>query len=98
MCLRRKIALWDVLEQCEITGAEDSSIRSPKPNNLQLILDNADIRAVFTTGKKAHALYAKFFSDLMPDICLPSTSPANRTISEPEIIKQYSQILKYLSL
>lgn len=96
LCLRRNIALWDVLEQCEINGAEDSSIRSPKPNDLRLILDNADIRAVFTTGKKAHALYRKFFPMLMPDICLPSTSPANRTVSELEIIKSYSVIKDYL--
>ncbi len=96
LCLRRNIALWDVLEQCEINGAEDSSIRSPKPNDLRLILDNADIRAVFTTGKKAHALYNKFFPTLMPDICLPSTSPANRTVSELEIINSYSVIKEYL--
>lgn len=96
LCLRHGIALWDVLESCEISGAEDSSIRSAVPNRLRLITDNCDIRAVFTTGKKAHALYARHFADLITDICLPSTSPANRTISEDEMLKQYMKIAEYL--
>lgn len=96
LCLRHGIALWDVLESCEISGAEDSSIRGAVPNKLRLITDNCDIRAVFTTGKKAHMLYGRYFSDLMTDICLPSTSPANRTISEEEMLKQYMKIAEYL--
>lgn len=96
LCLRHGIALWDVLESCDISGAEDSSIRNAVPNDLRLIIDNCPIRAVFTTGKKAHALYLRHFPDLMPDICLPSTSPANRTISESAMLEEYRRIAEYL--
>ena len=96
LCLKHGIALWDVLESCDISGAEDSSIKNAVPNDLRLIIDNCPIRAVFTTGKKAHALYTKHFAELMPDVCLPSTSPANRTISEEKMLEEYRQILKYL--
>lgn len=96
LCLRRGVALWDVLESCDITGAEDSSIRNARPNDLRLILGGCPIKAVFTTGKKAHALYKKYFPDLPEDICLPSTSPANRTISEAEMLEQYRVIARYL--
>ena len=96
LCLKRGIALWDVLESCEISGAEDSSIRNAKPNDLRLIIESCPIKAVFTTGKKAHALYGKHFHDLPADICLPSTSPANRTITEEEMLKQYRKIAEYL--
>ncbi len=96
LCLSYGIALWDVLESCEISGAEDSSIKNAVPNDLRRIIDNCPIRAVFTTGKKAHALYAKHFADLMPDVCLPSTSPANRTISEEKMLEEYKQIAEYL--
>ena len=96
LCLSFGIALWDVLESCEISGAEDSSIKNAVPNDLRRIIDNCPIRAVFTTGKKAHALYAKHFADLMPDVCLPSTSPANRTISEEKMLEEYKQIAEYL--
>lgn len=96
LCLKHGVALWDVLESCEISGAEDSSIKNAVPNDLRRIIGSCDIRAVFTTGKKAHALYAKHFPELMPDICLPSTSPANRTISETEMLECYKEIGKFL--
>lgn len=97
LCLRNKIALWDVLESCEIEGASDNSIKNAVPNDLSLIFGTANIRAVFTTGKKAHSLYCRFFGDGFPSaICLPSTSPANRTISEAEMLKCYGRIAEYL--
>ena len=96
LCLKHGIALWDVLESCDISGAEDSSIKNAVPNDLRMIIDNCPIRAVFTTGKKAHALYGKHFTELIPDIWLPSTSPANRTISESEMLEQYRKITEYL--
>ncbi|MCH5205879.1 MAG: DNA-deoxyinosine glycosylase [Oscillospiraceae bacterium] len=97
LCLKHGIALWDVLESCEIIGAEDGSIRGGVPNNLKTITDSCDIRAVFTVGKKAHALYKRFFPDLPEDICLPSTSPANRTVSEAEMMEQWRRILDVLN-
>ncbi len=97
MCLSHGIALWDVLESCDISGASDSSIKNAVPNDLSRIFTAADIRAVFTTGKKAHELYQRYFSDDSHiEICLPSTSPANRTISEAEILEQYKRIADFL--
>lgn len=96
LCLKHGIALWDVLESCNIHGAEDSSIVDAKPNDLRRITDHCQIRRIFTTGKKAHALYKKFFPGLPEDICLPSTSPTNRTISEKDMLEQYKIIAEYI--
>lgn len=97
LCLAHGIALWDVLESCDISGASDSSIKNAVPNDLGRIFSTADIRAVFTTGKKAHELYQRYFpDDTHTEICLPSTSPANRTITEAEMLEQYRQIADYL--
>ncbi len=97
LCLAHGIALWDVLESCDIVGASDSSIRNAVPNDLGRIFASADIQAVFTTGKKAHELYMRYFSDdPHTEICLPSTSPANRTISEAEMLEQYRRIAEFL--
>ena len=96
LCISHGIALWDVLAECSIDGASDSSIKNAVPNRLEAIFQAADIRAVFTTGKKAQALYERFFPDLMQAVCLPSTSPANRTISEAEMLEKYRQIAKFL--
>lgn len=95
-CLSHGIALWDVLAECSIEGASDSSIKNAVPNQLELIFRAADIKAVFTTGKKAQALYERFFPHMMPAVCLPSTSPANRTVTEEEMLEKYQQISAFL--
>lgn len=92
MCISHGVALWDVLAECTISGASDSSITDPVPNPLEEVFRAADIRAVFTTGKKAQALYERFFPGLPPAVCLPSTSPANRTISEERMLAEYRRI------
>lgn len=92
------IALWDVLASCEIKGADDSSIREPVVNDMNLILKNSDVRAVFTTGGKASELYRKlcFPACGAEAFRLPSTSPANCSCSMERLIAEYSIILKYL--
>ena len=59
MLLRHRIALWDVLAECEITGASDSSIRNPVANDLSVILGHAPVQAVFTTGATAWKRYTR---------------------------------------
>lgn len=95
---RHHLALWDVLESCDIHGAEDASIRKPLPNDISRILENAPIVAVFTTGIKASALYEKLILPLtgVPSIALPSTSPANRRwYTQEALISHYSRIREY---
>ena len=99
LALRHGIALWDVLQSCEIEGASDASIRDAVPNELSAVLDNAPIQAVFTTGRRAYELYNRLCLHKMTElecICLPSTSPANRRFSDLELQKAYSGILNYL--
>ena len=96
--LRNRIAVWDVLAGCEIKGAEDASIRNPVANDMDLILKNADIRAIFATGQKAAQLYKKYCQSKtgMDIICLPSTSPANCSVSYEKLFEAYEIILKYI--
>lgn len=96
---RHGIAMWDVLESCQIKGADDSSIANPQPNRLRLILDAADIRAIFTTGKKATDLYRRLcLKDTgRESVYLPSTSPANcRNYTLESLTEAYGIILEYL--
>lgn len=97
--LRNRIAVWDVLAGCEIKGADDSSIRNPKANDMNIILEHADIQAIFTTGKKAAQLYQKYCYPKtdMQAVCLPSTSPANCRMSYEELLEEYKVIRKYLT-
>lgn len=77
--LEHKIAVWDVIGQCEITGSSDSSIRNVVANPIQKILDATKIEQIFVNGKKADQLYRRYIypHTKRNAICLPSTSPAN---------------------
>lgn len=79
MMLRNRIALWDVLAECEIAGASDTSIRNPKANPIEELLQQTRIHSVFVTGSTAAKLYEKLVQPNtgIPAHRLPSTSPAN---------------------
>ena len=91
---RHHIALWDVLASCEIEGASDASIRNPVPNDMDLILRAAPIRAIFATGQKAGALYKKHCLPQcgVPARVLPSTSPANCAVKLDALCEAYAVI------
>jgi len=93
------IALWDVLASCQITGADDNSIRNPIPNNIGKILSVAPIRAIFTTGGAAARFYQKlcYPHTKREAIRLPSTSPANCRLSYDKLKEAYHIILDYLT-
>lgn len=97
-CHRHHIALFDVLQSCEIKGSSDSSIQKAVPNDLRPILNTANITAIFTTGKKAYDLYQRYLKQQtgMDAILLPSTSPANAQKSLEALIEDYQVILKFL--
>ena len=89
----RHIALWDVLYSCDIQGAEDASIRNPVVNDIRGLLSKAPIRQIFTTGKKAAALYMRYcYPDTQRSaIYLPSTSAANRgRFPLSKLVEEYS--------
>ena len=96
--LRHKIALWDVLKECDIEGASDSSIKNAVPNDISVILNSTEIKAVFTTGATAAKLYKKFIEPetKIPATALPSTSPANAKIKFEELCEEYKIVLEYL--
>lgn len=99
MLLRHGVAVWDVLKSCDIRGADDGSIRNPVVNDMGRILENAEIKAVFTTGGKAAALYKRYClpETGIPAAALPSTSPANCTMSYKTLLDNYMSIRKYLA-
>ena len=98
MLLRHRIALWDVLAECEITGASDSSIRNPVANDLSVILDHAPVQAVFTTGATAWKLYTRQQKPHtgIEAVRLPSTSPANCAVKMEALTEAYKAILPWL--
>ncbi len=96
--LNNNIALWDVIESCEINNSSDSSIKNVKVNNIQNIINKSNIKYIFVTGKTALKYYNKYLlndSDITP-IYLPSPSSANARYSLNKLIYEYKIILEYL--
>lgn len=95
---KHHIALFDVIKECDIKSSSDASIKNVIPNNLSTILKESKIKAIFTTGTKAHRLYQKYLypKTKIEDIPLPSTSPANCKISLEELTNHYQRIKKEL--
>lgn len=97
MLLSNKIAVWDVIKSCEITGSADSTIKSVIPNDLSEILSVADIKKIYANGKTAQSLYNKYIKKNtgFDIISLPSTSPANAAYSLEKLIKEWKIINEY---
>ena len=92
---KHHIALWDVLESCYIEGAKDSSIKDPKPNDINKIILNSKVKKIFTLGRVSYNLYNKYCypNTNIKAIYLPSTSPLNCALNLEKLTEKY-QIIK----
>ncbi len=95
MLLIHGIALWDVIESCDIIGSSDSSIKNVVPADLGRILQTAKIERIFTNGGTAGRLYHAYQEKItgMPAVTLPSTSPANAAWSLEKLIRDWQEAL-----
>ena len=98
--LRHNIALYDVIEECDIEASYDSSIKNEIPIDLLGILNNfPNIKVIGVTGGAASKLFAKHLLNKISDkdiklVFLPSTSPANAKMSLDELVEHYKCIFK----
>lgn len=94
LLLSNGIALWDVIASCEIQGSSDSTIRNVVPNDIAVILNRADIRAIYVNGKTSEKFYNKYLRPIagMEAVCLPSTSPANAAWTLEKLIEAWRVI------
>ena len=95
LLLRNHIAVWDVIARCDIEGSSDSTIKNVQPNDLSVILDNAQIKAIYVNGKTAEKYYKKYIEKTInrKAVCLPSTSPANAAWSLERLLEEWKVIL-----
>ena len=102
----RGIGIWDVYEQVERPGSLDSGIvrASEVPNAIPRLLDRyPTIRAVALNGGKAAEGFRRHIEpglgaarrERLDVLTLPSTSPANASISRASKFEQWSVLLRY---
>jgi hypoxanthine-DNA glycosylase len=94
LLIRNQIALWDVVESCEVIGSADSSIKNVVANDISPILMQADIQRIYANGATAYRLYKRYiYKNIKREIIsLPSTSPANASYSLERLIDIWSII------
>ena len=92
---RNRIALWDVIESCDIEGSSDASVKNVTVNDIKGLLDKfPSVEKIFVNGKTAQKLYDKY---ILPTLgisaeALPSTSPANAAKAEAMLVSEWSKI------
>ena len=96
LLLSHGLALWDVLERCEIQGSSDASIRAAVPARIETVTDCADIRRVLVNGSTAAKYYARYLEAKtgIPAVCLPSTSPANASYRLERLTELWGKALR----
>ena len=94
LILSNRLALWDVIASCEITGSSDNSISGAVPTDLSVILDRAPIRRIFLNGKTAERVYRRYQCPRtgIEAVCLPSTSPANASWSQERLLQAWMKL------
>ena len=84
MLLAHHIAVWDVIQSCDIKGSSDSSIRNVEPTDIRRILAESQITRIYANGNKAGELYRKYQLPLtgIEATVLPSTSQCGMEAGE----------------
>ena len=78
---KHHIAVWDMIESCEIVGSSDKKIKDPeyhKASEIKDLLKKTNIKKIIINGRTLDKKYKKYFGGIdMPSVAVLSTSPAN---------------------
>lgn len=98
LLLGNRIAVWDVIQSCEIVGSSDSSIRNVIANDLSPILENASIGQIICNGNTSYQLYMKYIYPVtkIEALKFPSTSPANASFSLDRLVQEWGVLRTFL--
>lgn len=100
MLLNGGVALWDVIESCDIKGSSDASIKNVVPAHIECITDAAPIEQVICNGGTAGRLYKRYLQERtgLPAIVLPSTSPANAAWRLERLVERWRDAVDWGAL
>ncbi|CAM3443856.1 DNA-deoxyinosine glycosylase [Flavobacterium chungbukense] len=99
LLIKNKIALWDVLQFCDRIGSLDSAIKNEIANDFEKFLQlHPQISTIFFNGQKAASFFKKYvhLNKDYQTFTLPSTSPANASMTFQSKLEQWKVIEKHL--
>lgn len=82
--LAHGIGLWDNLQNCIREGSLDSNIKNAVPNDFETLLQKYNIMKLLFNGQKSFEFFKRYHGKLLETTAyevMPSTSPANATLS-----------------
>ena len=97
MLLNGGVALWDVIESCDIKGSSDASIRNVVPAHIERITGAAPIEQVICNGGTAGRLYKRYLQERtgLSAVVLPSTSPANAAWRLERLVERWHEAVDW---
>ena len=92
---RQRIAIWDVIEQCDIIGSADATIKNVVPTDLRKIVEESQVARIYCNGGTSAKLYRRYQEPLLVLEAkqLLSSSPANAAYSLEDLIENWRVIL-----
>ena len=87
LCLNYKVALWDVVASCRISGSMDADIKDYELVDLQQVLAHSKVEKILCNGATSFKLTKTCYKGNLPIYKLPSTSPANVSFDKGEWFK-----------
>lgn len=90
------LALWDIVASCKRKNSSDANLKDIEINNIPILLKQyPNIEKIAFTGKKALALYNKFYENFpIKTVLLPSPSPAYAAMKFDEKKVIYTKLLR----
>ena len=95
LAIANGIALWDAIEECDIIGASDSSVKNVVPTDIPALLTQTRVERILCNGALSKKIYDKYQMERtkIPAIRMPSTSPANAAWSLERLVEAWSKHL-----
>ena len=89
------LALWDVIEECDIIGASDSSVKNAVPTDIPSLLGKTQIQTILCNGALSKKIYDQYQLPRtgIPAQKMPSTSPANAAWSLERLEEEWGRAL-----
>lgn len=95
LVLSHGLALWDVIEECDIIGASDSSVKNAVPTDIPSLLGKTQIQTILCNGALSKKIYDQYQLPRtgIPARKMPSTSPANAAWSLKRLKEEWGRSL-----
>ena len=91
---KHRIALWNLIAECDIRNSEDDSIQNERLNDISVIIKKSSVNHIFINGFNNIQYFHRVCRDsrAIPYTVLPSTSSVNQGFNLDQLIEAWKII------